>query len=153
MTTSSRRAGIRAAIFALASILAGCSHEGDHASSGSSGYRDGEKSTPHEGMVEITSAMQFSPRDITIRSGEAIVWKNNSSESHTVTADPTKVVKRDDVVLPTGAKAFHSGDIRPGKTWRQTFTTAGTYRYVCLMHERDGMTGSITVRPAEPETH
>jgi len=102
--------------------------------------------------VEITSKMMFSPREITIRSGESIIWKNNSSEMHTVTTDPTKVANRDDVVLPTGAKAFHSGEIRPGKTYRQTFTTVGTYRYVCTLHEKEGMTGTITVRPMEPQT-
>ena len=153
MTTSGMNVGFRAAMIALALILSGCSHQGESSSSGSSGYRDSEKPAAHEATVEITSAMQFAPRDITIRTGEAIVWRNTSSENHTVTADPTKVSNRDDVALPTGAKAFHSGDIRPGKTWRQTFTTPGTYRYVCLLHEREGMTGTVTVRPAEPQTH
>jgi plastocyanin len=143
------------AMIALTTIVAGCSSDsGDHRSSETSGYRaGGEKSaTAHEAMVDITEHM-FSPREITIRSGESIVWKNNTSETHTVTCDPTKVTNRDDVVMPTGAKAFHSGDIRPGKSYKQTFNTVGTYRYVCLPHEKDGMTGTITVRPQEPQTH
>jgi plastocyanin len=141
------------AMIALASILAGCSSESGHQTTGSSGYRSSEKPASPEAMVEITPSMMFSPREITIHTGEAVVWKNSSSETHTVTCDPTKVANRDDVVLPAGAKAFHSGDIRPGKTWRQTFTMAGTYRYVCVPHEKDGMYGVITVRPAEPQTH
>jgi plastocyanin len=142
------------AMVALTSIFAGCSSDsGEHASSGSSGYRDSEKSTTaHETTVEINSQHQFSPREISIRTGEAIVWKNNSGDTHTVTCDPTKVSNRDDVVMPTGAKAFHSGELRPGKTYKQTFNTAGTYRYVCVLHEREGMMGTITVRPMEPQT-
>ena len=139
-------------MFALTSMFAGCSSDSEHHSSGSSGYRDSEKSATHEATVEITSAHMFSPRELSIRTGESVVWKNNTNETHTVTADPTKVSNRDSVVLPTGAKAFHSGEIRPGKTYRQTFNTAGTYRYVCIPHEKDGMMGTITVRPAEPQT-
>lgn len=142
------------AMIALTSIVAGCSSDSDHRSSDTSGYRGGsEKSTTaHETTVEITSQHQFSPKEISIRTGESIVWKNNSGETHTVTCDPTKVTNRDDVVMPTGAKAFHSGELRPGKTYKQTFNTAGTYRYVCVLHERDGMMGTITVRPMEPQT-
>jgi plastocyanin len=148
------RSSFWVAMIALTSIVAGCSSESKHqSSSGTSGYREGEKTAAVDAPVEITSSMTFSPRDVTIHAGESIVWKNSSNESHTVTCDPMKVANRDDVALPTGAKAFHSGDIRPGKTWRQTFTTAGTYRYVCLMHEKEGMTGTITVRPTEPQTH
>ncbi|HVE38823.1 MAG TPA: plastocyanin/azurin family copper-binding protein [Planctomycetota bacterium] len=154
MTTSSLCRGSWIAMVALTSIFAGCSSDSaDHQSSGTTGYRDSDKSTTaHETTVEINSQHQFMPREISIRTGETILWKNNSGDTHTVTCDPTKVTNRDDVVMPTGAKAFHSGELRPGKTYKQTFNTAGTYRYVCVMHERDGMTGTITVRPMEPQT-
>jgi plastocyanin len=141
------------AMAALASFFAGCSSESNHnKSAGSSGYRDSSSQEAHEAVVEITSAHQFSPRDISIRAGESILWKNSSSETHTVTADPAKVASKENVVLPPGVKPFSSGELRPGKTWRQTFNTPGTYKYVCMMHERDAMTGTITVRPMEPQT-
>jgi plastocyanin len=141
------------AMIAIAAVLAGCHSKGEQQSSGSSGYRDsGMSSSTHDTIVEITSSQMFSPREVAIRAGESILWKNNSSDSHTVTDDPTKVANRDNVVLPTGAKAFHSGELKPGKTYRMTFTTPGTYKYVCLMHEQDGRTGIVTVRPMEPES-
>ena len=144
------------AMIALTSIIAGCSSS-DADKNSSSGYRDSDKSSTassHDAAtVDITSSHQFSPREVTIRSGEAVLWRNQSSDIHTVTTDSTKVSSREDVTVPSGAKPFHSGEIRPGKTWRQTFTTPGTYRYVCVPHERDGMMGTVVVRPAtEPQT-
>ena len=141
-------------MIALTSVLGSCSSEGDHQSStGTSGYRDADKASAREVMVEMTSSHMFSPREVTIRPGESVLWKNSSNDTHTVTADASKVADRDNVVLPTGAKPFHSGEIRPGKTWRQTFTTPGTYKYVCTLHEKDGMTGRVIVRSTEPQTH
>ena len=153
MTKFSLHAGAGLVMIALTSIL-GCSSDSDHRSSDSSTYRESEKSTAaREGAtVDITSSHTFYPREVTIRAGESVTWRNASSDVHTVTADPSKATNRDDVVLPAGAKPFHSGEIRPGKTWRQTFAAAGTYRYVCTMHEREGMSGTVIVRPMEPQT-
>jgi plastocyanin len=139
-------------MFALTSVLGGCSGDADrNSSSGAGGYRDSEKATAREAAtVEMTPSHMFSPREVTIRAGESVLWKNSSADVHTVTADASKVSDRDNVVLPPGAKGFHSGEIRPGKTWRQTFTTAGTYKYVCTLHEKDGMTGRVIVRAADP---
>jgi len=154
MSNTSRHGGSWIAMIALTSILAGCSSDSDRqtSSSGTSVYRDSEKSTSHEAATVEMQTHLFSPREVTIRAGESVTWKNASNEVHTVTADPLKGSNPDSVVLPPGAKAFHSGEIRPGKSWRQTFTATGTYRYVCTLHERDGMTGTVVVRPSEPQT-
>ena len=50
-----------------------------------------------------------------------------------------------DVVVPVGAEPFSSGDIPAGETFAHKFTVPGTYRYVCLKHETERMTGTIIV--------
>ncbi len=49
------------------------------------------------------------------------------------------------VVVPAGAEAFASGDIPPGETFAHKFTVPGTYRYICLKHQGENMTGTIIV--------
>lgn len=136
------------ALVALTALLGACSNNDDR--NGVSQYGDNGKSGGREAAtVEMTSTHAFSPREVTIRAGESVTWKNTSKDVHTVTADPTRAKKREDVTLPAGAKPFHSGDVAAGKTWRQTFTTPGTYRYLCLQHEEHGMTGTVIVKPSD----
>jgi plastocyanin len=35
--------------------------------------------------------------------------------------------------------------MKPGMTFDYTFTVPGTYKYLCLPHEKDGMIGYIMV--------
>jgi len=143
MAKSIRHLGARAALVALTAMIGACgSSNGDRKEMSGDDSKAGR-------TVEITAMHQFSPREVTIKTGESITWKNSSNGVHTVTADPSKAKTKENVSMPAGAKAFHSGDLGPGKTYRQTFTVAGTYRYVCLYHEDKGMTGTITVKPAE----
>ena len=103
----------------------------------SSGYDDAMKNgTSHagQGTVEMTADHQFKPREITIDVGEMVNWKNNSKDVHTVSADAE------------GAQTFHSGDIAPGASWTHTFSTPGTFSYVCRHHREMGMTGRVIVR-------
>jgi plastocyanin len=98
--------------------------------------------------VEMTPGLTFSPREITILEGDVVMWKNSSKDIHTVSADPTRALKKETVTLPPRAKPFHSGEIAPGKTWRMSFSVPGTYKYVCTLHEDHGMTGTVIVKPA-----
>jgi plastocyanin len=134
---------------ATLAILGGCSNHEE----GTSGYGDnGSRGGMREATtVEMTASHTFNPREITIRSGETVTWKNTSKDVHTVTADPARAAKKDNISLPQGAKPFHSGEIQPGKTWRMTFTVPGTYKYVCSHHEDHGMMGTVTVKPAATE--
>jgi plastocyanin len=94
----------------------------------------------------------FEPANLTVRAGDPIRFRNDTSEAHSVTAYGDS--------LPDGAEYFASGGARgerearenisegllqPGKGYRVTLQTPGTYRYFCLPHEDDGMVGSITV--------
>lgn len=140
MRNLSRHSGGGMALAVLTAVVAGCGSS----ENGTAGYGDNGEAA----MVEMTSARAFSPREVTIRAGETVIWKNSSKDVHTVTADPMRAMKKENVSMPPGAKPFHSGDIQPGKTWRMTFPVAGTYKYVCTHHELQGMMGTVTVKPS-----
>jgi plastocyanin len=98
--------------------------------------------------VRMTSQMRFEPAQVRIHAGQAVLWQNASSLSHTATADPSRAKDPRDVALPAGAPAFHSGDVAPGGSWRHVFTVPGTYRYFCVPHETRGMVATVEVLPA-----
>lgn len=75
-------------------------------------------------------AVQFQPADITVRTGDTIVWENKDPFPHTVTA-------------PSGGP--DSPDIGASASWRWTATAAGAMSYVCKYHPT--MKGTITVEP------
>nr|MDP8994571.1 plastocyanin/azurin family copper-binding protein [Pseudomonadota bacterium] len=62
--------------------------------------------------------------------------------------DPGLAADPANVQLPEGAETIHSGEIEAGRVWQRTFTVPGTYRYVCLPHERQGMIATVIVDPA-----
>lgn len=141
MAKPSRHIGAWMVLFGLTAMIGACSNGEDRREMSGDEGRNGA-------TVEMTSSHQFMPRDVTVKVGEAVTWKNSANDVHTVTADPSRAKMKENVSLPTGAKPFHSGDLQPGKTFRHTFTVAGTYKYVCLTHEDKGMTGTVTVKPA-----
>lgn len=89
---------------------------------------------------------KFIPEKVTIKVGDKVEWVNNAQSLHSVDADPSAAQTPGDVVLPAGAKPFDSGFMAPGAKYSYTFTVPGTYKYVCLPHEKDGMKGEIVVQ-------
>ncbi|MEY4707094.1 MAG: hypothetical protein RJB58_817 [Pseudomonadota bacterium] len=89
--------------------------------------------------------MVFLPASITINAGDTVKWTNPAVVLHSVTFDPSKSVKPGNVVLPAGVAPFDSGDMVQDATFSHTFTTKGTYKYICIMHEDMGMIGTVTV--------
>lgn len=109
------------------------------------------------------SASAFVPRLLRVDVGTEVVWYNNSSRGHTVTAY--------DAGIPAEADYFASGEfpnetaarnafwdwqndpdgperngmLTSGESYRYTFEVPGEYRYVCLPHEQGGMVGTIAV--------
>ncbi len=84
--------------------------------------------------VEIAD-FAFSPPTLTIVAGESVTWTNADAVVHTATS---------------GSGAFDSGDLDAGESFTFTFTTPGTYDYLCTPHPT--MTGSIVVRAASVST-
>jgi plastocyanin len=87
----------------------------------------------------------FQPVRTTINAGDTVEWKNVGNEVHHATSDPSLAITKTDVTNPTGAKPFDSGFLKPGDTFKQTFSIPGVYRYTCVVHETKGMTGEIIV--------
>ncbi|MFC4406167.1 plastocyanin/azurin family copper-binding protein [Haloarchaeobius iranensis] len=101
------------------------------------------------------SANAFRPAEFEVTVGDTVVWKNTSSKAHTVTAY--------EAAIPEDAAYFASGEfdgedaardawfdsrggaIPVGETYEHTFEVAGEHNYVCIPHERGGMTGKIVV--------
>lgn len=70
----------------------------------------------------------FRPGRIEVGAGETVLWSNDDSEGHTVTAVDG---------------AFNSGVMTVGDEFSSTFDTAGTFDYFCAIHPE--MTGTVTV--------
>jgi plastocyanin len=73
----------------------------------------------------------FQPASIEVPAGSTVTWTNTGAVTHTVTADDG---------------AFDSGQLKPGTSFSQTFTTPGTYTYHCEIHPQ--MTGTVVVTQA-----
>src|SRR5512146_653518 len=86
---------------------------------------------------------KFVPSTITIQKGDTVEWINNAQSLHSVTTNPEVAQDAKDVSLPKGAKPFDSGFMPPGAKWSYAFTVPGTYKYLCLPHEKDHMTGIV----------
>jgi plastocyanin len=111
--------------------------------------RAGPIDSPGAGVVEVTMTddMRFVPDTVRISAGAAVRWRNTSRVLHTVTAHPDRVRDQTQVELPEGAEPFDSGDLFPGEDFVWSFQVPGTYRYVCVPHDRIPMIGVIIVDP------
>jgi plastocyanin len=92
------------------------------------------------------SDMAFIPSKIVIKVGQKVTWKDSSEVIHTVVDDAGKAINQADVHLPEGGEPFDSGLMQPGQTFARVFTAPGVYRYVCTLHEANGMKGVVIVR-------
>jgi nitrite reductase (NO-forming) len=92
------------------------------------------------------SDMAFMPAKIVIKVGQKVTWKDSSEVIHNVVDDAAKAINKADVQIPAGDKAFDSGLMQPGQTFARVFTAPGVYRYVCTLHEANGMKGVVVVK-------
>jgi plastocyanin len=93
---------------------------------------------PPPGMAHVEMGItSFSPKNITIRRGETVDWRNISAFGHTVTNNAG----------PPGGVPFDSGNIGGGQAYFHRFDVPGVYPYICRYHAADGMVGTITVTP------
>jgi plastocyanin len=95
--------------------------------------------------VTMTDGQQFDPPRVTVPAGTTVLWRNDSSVPHTVTADPAPARTASNVQLPSGAEPFESESLPLGQTFTRQVTVVGAYRYVCRIHEESGMVGIVTV--------
>ena len=74
--------------------------------------------TTNNNSVGISN-FNYTPNSLTITKGTTVVWTNNDSAPHTVTADDN---------------SFTSGTLNKGDTYSHTFNAAGTVNYHCTFH-------------------
>jgi plastocyanin len=110
-------------------MMSGCKSDNSTAP-----YGGGGTGTP--GINEVwMQGMAFNPAAKTISVGTTITWTNKDNTVHTATSG----------VPGTPDGLFNSGNLNNGGTFSFKFTTAGTFKYFCLIHGAM-MTASITVQ-------
>jgi plastocyanin len=72
----------------------------------------------------------FDPAQLSVKVGTTVTWKVVGQSTHDLAA-------RDG--------SFSDRTMSTGQTFSFTFIKAGSYPYVCMQHEGDGMVGTITV--------
>jgi plastocyanin len=78
-------------------------------------------------------ATGFSPKSVTIATGDAVKWTNRDTKNHQVVANNG---------------SFASSAIKPGKSYTHTFNTAGTFGYRDALHP--SLTGKVVVKGPPP---
>ena len=76
----------------------------------------------------IIDGFAFEPTSLTVPAGTTVTWTNRDEEPHTVAASDG---------------SFHSPGMGTGATFTHTFSTAGTFDYVCSIHPM--MRGTVVV--------
>ena len=121
-------------VLVLTIVLAACSPQATPASTQATAYpveNTASAEIPAAGdTLEIAIVnFSFSPKEVTIKKGTTVTWTNQDSVIHTATSD-------------TGV--FDSGDLSQGQSFSYTFSTAGTFPYVCTPHKAN-MKATIVV--------
>ena len=114
----------------------------------------GGSSSGSGNTVTMDSTQRFAPDSVTVKVGDTVTWRNEDSQTHTVTAY--------DDGIPDGADYFASGGAPDEEAARDdlqtslipvddayefTFDEPGSYGYFCIPHEQQGMKGEIVVEP------
>lgn len=117
------------ALAAAAVLAAGCGSS--NSGSSSTATATAKPASSGGGAVVVSMKnIQFNPKDVTVKKGQTVEWRNDDSVAHNVTAQ-------------SGA-SFKSANFGNGGTFRYKAIKAGTIKYVCTIHP--GMTGTLTVQ-------
>jgi len=76
---------------------------------------------------------EFGPKEIKVKAGTTITWKNDGAAPHSATAVD---------------KSFDTAIFQPGESKSAKFDTPGTFKYYCLLHgtaDGNGMVGTVVV--------
>lgn len=75
---------------------------------------------------------KFAPLTLTVPVGTIVTWVNHDMAPHTATH------------RSFGDEAFDSGNLTSSQLFKHKFRRAGTYPYLCILHQ--GMQGTIVVQ-------
>ena len=134
-----RRAFLAASGIGVTSVLSGCLGRG----------------LSDEDFDIGMSQNAFLPEEYEVSVGETVVWGNNGSRGHTVTAYDSAIPDEAEYFasggyedLSTAIDDWYSskgGNIPPGETYEHTFEVRGHHPYLCIPHEPGDMVGVVIV--------
>lgn len=118
-------------------VLGGCGSDSSKTATTSSttaaaASSSAETSGPRQ-PAKVTVAvddMKFTPAALTVKAGDTVTWKFADKAPHAVQGIG-------DVALGLNSPILRTGE------WSYTFTSPGTYRYLCPLHPE--MKGTVTV--------
>lgn len=121
----------------VALLLSGCGGDGDDDKTSPA---NAPATTPTETQQEAIPAVVkvsigdnfYKPKDLTIKRGQSISWRNEGAVAHTVTSDTDSAVK------------FDSGTLDPRGVYALKPTTVGKITYYCTIHGKV-QSGTVTV--------
>lgn len=87
---------------------------------------------PVAGNAVAIMNFAFAPAALTVKAGTTVTWTNKDGDAHTVTSQGS-------------GGPLQSAALGTGGTYSFTFTTPGTYAYLCTIHPF--MTATVTVTP------
>ena len=115
---------VRLGAFALTALAIACG--------GATAPAPGAAGSASVGATVTYKSFAVGPASVEVKAGQAVAWKNEDSQQHTVTAGRP------------GAKGPFDKKVDAGGTAQVVFDTAGTFDYFCEFHP--SMTGKVTVR-------
>jgi plastocyanin len=130
-----RFAQLAFALVVSATLVAGCSSSSPSATP----TTPTPNPTPTAGPTPVTISMPrgatqltttaYVPSPATVPVGTTVTWVNNDIDPHTSTST---------------TNVWTSGTLQPGASFSRTFSSQGTFPYVCLIHPN--MVGTIVVQ-------
>lgn len=88
----------------------------------------------HHVMIE---SYAYSSGNLSIDQGDTVTWTNHDSVQH-------------DVMVTSGPESFRSPLLSKGESWSHTFSTAGSYSYICSLHPEMRATVTAAAAPEPP---
>jgi plastocyanin len=125
------RSAAGAAVALLAVVLASCGGDDNDDKASTPSASTQQEAIPAVVKVSIGDNF-YKPKDLTIKRGQSISWRNQGVVAHTVTSDSDSSVK------------FDSGTVDPGGVYALKPSTAGKITYHCTIHGKV-QSGTVTV--------
>lgn len=120
--------GVGLVIVAIAVVLVGCS-SGSTTTTVPGGTATTGGSSGGATVQVNMEGMAFSPQTVTVKVGDTVTWTNKDAAPHNATADD---------------KSWQTTTLAQGESASVTFTTAGTFPYICTIHPN--MTATVIVQ-------
>ena len=121
------------AVALVALVLTGCGGDDDNDNDSPAEEPAATQQEAIPAVVKVSVGDNFyKPKDLTIKRGQSISWRNEGAVAHTVTSDTDSSVK------------FDSGTLDPRGVYALKPTTPGKITYYCTIHGKV-QSGTVTV--------